>query len=233
MVFAIQIFTSLMTTYIIRDYFNVIFIERRKSYSLGVWALYFVVNIFFERNNNITLANLAFGCAGALILSIFLFEGTFQKKIGAVVLYHFVWIIVELLLGYIIMGTVGTANYSDYEMICLVISKIVMLANVRLFSIFVNKKCKGIIFTDFWLVPTAVSLFSCIMVYNWFLLSVESKHEEVILHSAFSSILILLLNLLIYYAYGELSKKMELQKEATLYEQQVTIYENQMEEKEA
>lgn len=232
MSFMVQIFTSLMSTYIIRDYLHIIFASKRKIYSLGVWGVYFVINIFFERNNNITLTNLGIGCVSVLFVSIILFEGSFQKKIVAVVFYHFVWIVVELLLGYIIMVTIGSANYDDYEMLCLVLSKIVMMANIRLFSIFIDKKCKGNIFTGFWFVPTVVSLFSCIMIYTWFLQVVESARDDVVLHSAFSSVLILLLNLLIYYAYGELSRKMDIQREATLYEQQVALYESQMEERE-
>ena len=160
MSFMVQIFTSLMSTYIIRDYLHIIFASKRKIYSLGVWGVYFVINIFFERNNNITLTNLGIGCVSVLFVSIILFEGSFQKKIVAVVFYHFVWIVVELLLGYIIMVTIGSANYDDYEMLCLVLSKIVMMANIRLFSIFIDKKCKGNIFTGFWFVPTVVSLFS-------------------------------------------------------------------------
>lgn len=70
------------------------------------------------------------------------------------------------------------------------------------------------------------------MIYTWFLQVVESARDDVVLHSAFSSVLILLLNLLIYYAYGELSRKMDIQREATLYEQQVALYESQMEERE-
>lgn len=68
------------------------------------------------------------------VSSIFLFayDGKLHKKIAMVFLYHFIWIAIEMLLGYTIMSIVKGNDYANFELLCSIICKIIMLALVKI-----------------------------------------------------------------------------------------------------
>ena len=71
------------------------------------------------------------------------------------------------------------------------------------------------------------------MVYNIFVLSVELENQKHIRGSLASSILVLIINIVIFKLYLKLSKEKELQRYNTVYEKQLELCNQHMIEKEA
>lgn len=104
----IQIFTSFMSCLIIKSFLDALFIRRTiKNKTIFLWIFYFLLSLYCENNNNITLPKLFLSAAGVLVICLIAYDGKLHKKIAMVFLYHFIWIAIEMLLGYTIMS-IGT-----------------------------------------------------------------------------------------------------------------------------
>lgn len=97
----IQIFTSFMSCLIIKSFLDALFIRRTiKNKTIFLWIFYFLLSLYCENNNNITLPKLFLSAAGVLVICLIAYDGKLHKKIAMVFLYHFIWIAIEMLLGY-------------------------------------------------------------------------------------------------------------------------------------
>lgn len=83
-----------------------------------------------------------------------------------------------------------------------------------------------------WVILLAVPIGS-IIVLNTLFISGESAHQkENMILCLISAILILGLNLLVFRIYEDLSEKFELQKQQSIFQKEIDLYKNQMEERE-
>lgn len=129
----IQIFTSFMSCLIIKSFLDALFIRRTiKNKTIFLWIFYFLLSLYCENNNNITLPKLFLSAAGVLVICLIAYDGKLHKKIAMVFLYHFIWIAIEMLLGYTIMSIVKGNDYANFELLCSIICKIIMLALVKI-----------------------------------------------------------------------------------------------------
>ena len=113
----IQIFTSFMSCLIIKSFLDALFIRRTiKNKTIFLWIFYFLLSLYCENNNNITLPKLFLSAAGVLVICLIAYDGKLHKKIAMVFLYHFIWIAIEMLLGYTIMSIVKGNDYANFDL---------------------------------------------------------------------------------------------------------------------
>lgn len=135
----IQIFTSFMSCLIIKSFLDDSFIKRTiKNKTIFLWIFYFLLSLYCENNNNITLPKLFLSAAGVLVICLIAYDGKLHKKIAMVFLYHFIWIAIEMLLGYTIMSVIKGNDYANFELLCSIICKIIMLALVKIIPLFID-----------------------------------------------------------------------------------------------
>ena len=97
-----------------------------------------MLSLYCENNNNITLPKLFLSAAGVLVICLIAYDGKLHKKIAMVFLYHFIWIAIEMLLGYTIMSIVKGNDYANFELLCSIICKIIMLALVKIIPLVID-----------------------------------------------------------------------------------------------
>lgn len=95
---------------------DALFIRRTiKNKTIFLWIFYFLLSLYCENNNNITLPKLFLSAAGVLVICLIAYDGKLHKKIAMVFLYHFIWIAIEMLLGYTIMSIVTVKIEVPYK----------------------------------------------------------------------------------------------------------------------
>lgn len=198
----IQIFTSFMSCLIIKSFLDALFIRRTiKNKTIFLWIFYFLLSLYCENNNNITLPKLFLSAAGVLVICLIAYDGKLHKKIAMVFLYHFIWIAIEMLLGYTIMSIVKGNDYANFELLCSIICKIIMLALVKIIPLVIDPSIECDMPSKYCFMLTVLPVISTVVVYNIFLITNRIDRLELIAFSTVSSTLILALNLLVYDIY--------------------------------
>lgn len=229
----IQAFTSFMSCLIIKSFLDDSLVKRSTERSLTfLWLFYFLLSLYCEKNNYITLPKLFLSTAGVLVICMLVYEGKLHKKLAVVFLYHFVWIAIEMLLGYIIMGIIKESDYANFELLCSVISKIILLALVKIIPLFVDPSLECDLPSKYCFMLTVLPIISSIVVYNIFLITSRNDREELIAFSAISSSLILALNILVYDIYIKLLEQTEIRRKNAIYEKQISLFQEQINVKE-
>ena len=229
----IQLLTSLMSCLIIKSYLEDFFAKRTLRYSLNLlWFLYFLLSLYCEKNNNITLSKLFIGMLAVFVISLVAYEGKVQKKLAMIILYHFIWIAIQMILGYTVMGIIDLKDYGNYELLCSVISKIVMIALVKIIPLFFDPTIECNISNRYCIMLIVLPLISIVVVYNLFLITSKIDRQELIAFSTVSSLLILFLNLLVYDIYTKLIEQTDKMRKNAIYEKLILMFQEQMNEKE-
>ena len=225
----IQIFTSFMSCLIIKSFLDALFIRRTiKNKTIFLWIFYFLLSLYCENNNNITLPKLFLSAAGVLVICLIAYDGKLHKKIAMVFLYHFIWIAIEMLLGYTIMSIVKGNDYANFELLCSIICKIIMLALVKIIPLVIDPSIECDMPSKYCFMLTVLPVISTVVVYNIFLITNRIDRLELIAFSTVSSTLILALNLLVYDIYIKLLEQTEIRRENAIYEKQISLLQEQI-----
>lgn len=218
---------------ILRIYFS-IFFEKKKTeiWSGCLWFLYFVWQLFVEKHIcEPAYINVVINIVTVSMICIFIYKGDFLQKIVFSFLIIAIWMLVELIIGYIF--TLTGEDYMVPQLWGSVFSKILTLTLIMLLRrYFQNENIKNLPNTHnifLLLIPVG----SMYVVYNMFMLSVSVKSERYVKDSLISSIMILVINIVAFKLYIYLSKEKELEKYNTVYEQQIELCNQHMKEKEA
>ena len=131
---------NLLSSYIIYKFFGVFFEEKVKKINFMMYGLYFIITSFVYLIWNIPIltmiTNIIF-----LVLIAFLYEGSIQKKLTAVVLVYTVSLLVESCL--VLIGVYF--HWERLGMLSLVISRVILLSIVELLNMKKNLKLEIII----------------------------------------------------------------------------------------
>lgn len=229
----IQGFTSFMSCLIIKSFLDDSLVKRSSEQALSfIWSFYFILSLYCEKNNYITLPKLFLSAAGVLAICLLIYEGKIYKKLVLVLLYHFIWIAIEMLLGYIIMSIVRGNDYTNFELLCSVISKIILLALAKIIPLFVDLSIECDLPTTYYFLIIVLPVVSSIVVYNIFLITSKNDGDKLIALSAVSSLLILALNLVVYTIYIKLLEQTEIRRKNAIYEKQISLFQEQINVKE-
>lgn len=177
------------------------------------------------------LANVSM-TAGSLyiVYNLYLLSLNETKLLGStmVFLYHFIWIAIEMLLGYTIMSIVKGNDYANFELLCSIICKIIMLALVKIIPLVIDPSIECDMPSKYCFMLTVLPVISTVVVYNIFLITNRIDRLELIAFSTVSSTLILALNLLVYDIYIKLLEQTEIRRENAIYEKQISLFQEQI-----
>lgn len=109
-----------------------------------------------------------------------------------------------MLLGYTIMSIVKGNDYANFELLCSIICKIIMLALVKIIPLVIDPSIECDMPSKYCFMLTVLPVISTVVVYNIFLITSRIDRLELIAFSTVSSTLILALNLLVYDIYIKL-----------------------------
>lgn len=140
----------------------------------------------------------------------------------------YMFLAIEMLLGYTIMSIVKGNDYANFELLCSIICKIIMLALVKIIPLVIDPSIECDMPSKYCFMLTVLPVISTVVVYNIFLITSRIDRLELIAFSTVSSTLILALNLLVYDIYIKLLEQTEIRRENAIYEKQISLFQEQI-----
>ena len=230
--YGIDILLTIFSVYLLSYYFDIFFVKRKgKVYwvigvaAFAIWQLGIgYINVLpVYMNLGITVTVTLF----AVIVS---YEGTWCKKTVCVAAFIAIWMLMETLCNYILVFY--CVQYAKSEQLGSFISKLFFLiVIIALKKVFTNDEIK-----DFparysimlVLIPTG----SIYIMNNIFMLGYKVHNEHAMLSSAIAAIILLGMNILIFYIYMKLADDLHLRWMTSVYEQQLELCERHQQERE-
>ena len=223
---------AVLSVAILRYYFS-IFLKKtyHKYITETVWVLFYLWQIIMQYTVSlpkylILLINILL----VMIISIVTYTGNVLHRICFSVLICAIWTLMEFLTGYI-MVLCGVAYYIPQFMGAMISQFFVLLLLIILKNFFSNKIIRELS-GKYSVLLLMIPIGSLYVVYNEFMFAVDVDSGKYTRESLIALVIILTINIIIFYLYVQLSKEMELKKYNVLYEQQLELCKRHIEEKE-
>lgn len=227
---ALNVIMALFSLYLVKAYFD-IYLEHTRTIVTEISTSIFYVA------TQVTLAMVEKSSPNVLfainLITVFIFcfisyRGKFATKIILVTLLMFLWMAVEILVGYIF--ELCGINYRSVETSGSIISKLIIIIIIKLIKSNINYKVNQVL-------PIKTNLFLlCIPMCSIYIVHNIFKGSEVINFSytfpVVSSFIILGMNSAIFIVFDKMVEEQELRKNQILFVQQMDLYEKQVHEQE-
>lgn len=216
---------------IIKEYFDIFFVAKKynKFIIFIIWSCYFFLQLEVGNYINTPLLSLAYNALSLYILCSITYKGTIKSKILFVITFIVIWMIVELLTAYFL--EILNMPERDINKLGIIFSKIVLMIIIKN----VQSRLRNVTLKDinlqYWLYIFILPCCSGFIIHNLYINS-YSRHIEGDLLTPISIILILLLNLSFYKIYDKLSDDTEIQKQNFIFEKQIQLCTEQIQERE-
>lgn len=213
-------------------YFGTFFEQmKRNIWSVAFWCFYFIWQVIIEMEFFLpAYANVLISIILVSIICISTYKGRVLQKVVFSVLINTIWMLAEFLVGY--MFTLCGIHYMIPKFWGSLLSKmLIMILIIVLKNFFQNENIKSLS-NKYNMILLLIPTGSMFVVYNIFMLSIEINNKQSIRKSLTSSMIILVINIIMFKLYLNLSKEKELQKYNTVYEQQLELCDQHMREKE-
>ena len=224
----ISLLLALFYILIIQKCMAAFFISRKKQLiGYVAWIVYYIFQVIVEVSSPFSApVTLTLNVILVFVVSCIYYEGSFRLHIMYSILICAIWMLVEIIL-HIILGMLGLADASGVAEA--VTSNMIMLVFSVILNHYFNKN-KQDIPAHYVLFLLAVMTGSIYIIHNTYRMEKYTKGD--ISFSFFVSILLLLINYIIFEVYKWLSQKAEYQRKNMLYEQQLELCIQQAEERE-
>lgn len=232
----IYIGMEILSLYIYKCFFDGFFLKSKKISTVFKMIIYFIFLVISYSSFvflNSRILNVIITMGFFLILVQF-YESTIQYKLLAIFIFTITMISIEvfIILFYSIITKIKIDNIwinKDSVISLIVISRIIPLILVKIYQYFrkkrivnENKKIKINKYLRLFIIP----IFS-ILIINFLHILLDKENLKSYWIVIISTIFILIINLLFYYLYSELIKKLEIEKDNILLKQQIYYYSSQ------
>lgn len=223
---------SVLSILILFEYFN-LFLSNKKNniFTRIIWFVYFIWQIIATMKN----INIEIICRLLLnVLMVYLvalnFNGSAIHKFIFTAIYNSVWMLMEFLVGeiFISMGM----DYVTLELLGSFLSKIMLLIVVKSLKRFFNNSNIHNLPIYYEILLMLIPMGSMFVVYNSFMMSSQSAKRQNVICSFIALVIMLIINILIFYIYYKLSEDMELRNKNEIYKQELDLYSRYIDEKE-
>lgn len=229
-----ELFVVFLSVAILKIYFETFFIPHSKQgRSLFWWLGYIIWQVIISRINVLPgYINVLISLVLVTMIAITAYEGHFLQKVVFAVLINAIWMLVELLIGYLFILSGIHIFYNIPQVLGSLLSKLLtLLFIIGLNRFYKNENIRNLSKKNN-MILLLIPIGSMFVVYNIFALSVEIENRKHIRGSLASSILVLIINIVVFKLYLQLSKEKELQRYNTVYEKQLELCNQHMIEKE-
>lgn len=214
--------TYIILLYIIKEYLDIFLTVKdyRRIKIFAIWTSYFILQLIVSPIIKVPIISTLFNIGILFSLCEMAYQGIRRTKLILTVSFVTLWMIVELLTGYILI--IVNIKVSDVAFLGSIISKIVLFAILKIIRSKVHITDLEDIGFRYWISLLILPSCSIVLIYNLYTLEYKDA-EYVHLSSTISIFLILFLNVMFYNIYGRLSKTAELQKQNCIYEKQIEL----------
>jgi two-component system sensor histidine kinase AgrC len=224
-----------LSVIILKIYFGIFFEEKQKEIrAFVVWIMYIIWQIIVSEINILPgYINVLISIAFVTIICIFSYDGNIGQMIMFSILINAIWMLVELLVGYLFLLFGVQIHYYFPQLLGSLLSKLLTLMQIiGLKKFFGNENIKSLSNKNN-MVLLLIPIGSMFIVYNTFMINAFEENYQYIKLSLVSSILVLVINIIIFKLYFDLSKEKELQRHNAVYEKQLELCSQHMKEKES
>lgn len=221
--------------YLFVFYFDIFFIrkqERRMQIAgcllFTIWQLIISYINFMPAYVNISIA-----CVVTFISVTVVYEGGCANKCIFSLAFNAIWMLIETLSGYILSMLLNELKYPQlYNILGSLISKIIfLLVILALKSVFTNEEIRELSIkysVMFVLIPIG----SIYIMNDIFLLGSRARDKLINIRSIAIAVILLVMNVLIFYIYIKLADDLRLRRMNSVYEQQLELCERHQQERE-
>lgn len=228
----VDLLLTLFAIYLFCYYFDIFFVRKKKKifFCLGI-AVFSIWQLGIGYINIFPLyINLGITIVITLLVVLSIYEGSWWKKCVFVAAFIAIWMLMETLCNYILM--LYCVQYAMSETLGSFISKcfffVVIIALKKVFTDDEIKELPVRYSIMLVLIPTG----SIYIMNNIFMLGYGIHDEYAMRNSAVAAVILLGINILIFYIYMKLADDLQLQRMASVYEQQLELCERHQQETE-
>ncbi|HJC49644.1 MAG TPA: GHKL domain-containing protein [Candidatus Anaerostipes avistercoris] len=229
----IEIVLSIFTVYLYSIYFNIFFQRRKQSIFviIGVGILVIWQLDILGIVGKLPLAwNIAVTIGVTLFTVVNIYTGKFWKKCFFAVVFDAIWMLIETLINDLL--TIYCVNLANSHIFGSLTSKLLFLiVIIALKKVFTNEELKELP-AGHSILLVFVPIGSIYIMNAVFVLAYKAKWKYSEIYSLFSVIILLLINVLIFYIYIKLADDLQVRRMNLVYEQQLELCERHQDETE-
>ena len=220
--------TMVVTTFWIVNRFLGSVYEKRQGnvWSILVWIVYGIFQVYTQINaGDASVITTLVSIILVTLISITTYYGFSKFNILIIVLFHAAWALVEMIVFFCMNLRLAENIYTD--ILGTIISKIIMVVSVYIFSLFWQKRNYGLIPLKYYILLLLVPIGSIYIASEEFF----SKSDSIqIMPSMITFSFLLLFNIIIWEIYSKVSQNFILEKEKAVYTQQINMMATNTEE---
>ncbi len=225
-----DIFMALLSTWVLKSYFGIFF--KNKNKSILIWLIYFL----WQWISTSGILDLPIYLNIVLSISIvflagFAFECNIAQKFIMGVMYNSLWILLEFIIGYIFISF--NWDYQKMDFWGSLISKLFLFLLVQALSRFFQNESISELPRQYNIILMLIPLGSIYVVYDMFTMSTALYSGINVMETYASTIVMLLINVVIFHLIITLSRKFELEKKNYIYRQEIEYYTQYIKEKQS
>lgn len=207
------------TLWIVNRYLGIFSKKRQNFLAIGIWVLFAVFQAYVQMNSGIASIWTTIVSIGLVILiSLFGYADRGKKSVLEVCFLYVVWLIIEIMISFCVNMLPLEEIHSN--MAGNIISKIVMIIGVYVFSIIWEKTDNNLIPVKYYVGLLFVPIGSIYIAVNEFY-SINDIKE--VFPSMITFSILLLFNIIILEIYSKISENFIMEKEKAVYTQQMNI----------
>lgn len=215
------------TSWIVNRFLGSVYEKRQGNvWSILVWIVYGIFQAYTQMNvGEASIITTLMSIILVTLISITTYYGFSKLNILIIVLFHAAWALVEMIV-FFGMNLILTENI-DTNILGTIISKIIMVVSVYIFSLSWQKTNYGLIPLKYYIPLLLVPIGSIYIASEEFF----SKSDTIqIMPSMITFSFLLLFNIIIWEIYSKVSQNFILEKEKAVYTQQINMMATNTEE---
>lgn len=207
------------TLWIVNRYLGIFSKKRQNFLSIGIWILFAIFQTYVQMNSGIaSIWTTIISIVLVILISLLGYADRGKKSVLEVCSLYVVWVIIEILISFCV--NILPLEEIHSNMAGNVISKIVMIIGVYVFSIIWKKTDNNLIPARYYVGLLFVPIGSIYIAVNEFY-SINDIKE--VFPSVITFSILLLFNIIILEIYSKISENFIMEKEKAVYTQQLNI----------
>lgn len=232
LLYGTDILLIVFAVYLFFYYFDIFFKRKKKKLLFVIGIGVFVIWQFGIAG--ISVLPISINIAVTIMVTLFavinIYEGSVQNKCVFVIAFNAIWMLMETICNYLLMTF--CEQYAMIQALGSVISKvfflIVIMALKRVFMSDEIRELSAKYSIMLVLIPTG----SIYIMNSIFMLDYQVNNHRVMANSVIAAVILLGINVLIFYMYMKLADDLQLKRKNAVYEQQLELCERHQQERE-
>lgn len=217
--FLVHMALASVTVWITWKYLSIIFKPKKQAVVSLLWILFYGFQVWTEGQQSIDFIwILVINISIQFLITALGYEGALLKKFFYIFLMFIMWTLVEMFVYFILR--LIPMDYQQFSVLGSVISKLAAVMLINSLRLWFQKKYSETVSGYYMLVLFLFPAASIMIAHNIFVLD---NKQELNFFSLLSFSLLLMINLFIFEVYNKLSMNYSLEKENSMFQQQIDL----------